>query len=130
MFFNKFPYTDFHELNLDFLIANYKKLLDALESIDGWIDEHEQEYTVLKSQVDALESGNWSDEFIQTLISWYEDHIVDIIGELIKHVFFGLNDQGYFVAYIPDSWDDITFGTTGYDDFPVGIEFGHLTLSY
>ena len=130
MFFNKFPYTDFHELNLDFLLTNYKRLLDSLSELDTWVDEHEQEYEALKQMVDDLESGRWSDEFIDSLLAWYRDNIVDIIGELIKQVFFGLTDDGYFVSYIPESWDDITFGTTGLDDFPIGVDYGHLTLSY
>ena len=130
MFFNKFPYTDFHELNLDFLLTNYKRLLDSLSELDSWVDEHEKEYEALKQMVDDLENGKWSDEFIESLLKWYRDNIVDIIGELIKQVFFGLTDDGYFVAYIPQAWSDITFGTTGLDDFPAGVEYGHLTLSY
>ena len=130
MFLNGYPYTDFHELNADFLLKNYKRLLDALQNIDSWIDTHEKEYNELKHAVDDLEAGNWSAEFVNTLISWYHDNIVDIIGEMVKQVFFGINDAGYFVAYIPESWNDITFGTSGLDDFPAGIDYGHLTLSY
>lgn len=130
MFLNGYPYTDFHELNADFLLKNYKRLLDALQNIDSWIDTHEREYNELKHAVDDLEAGNWSAEFVNTLISWYHDNIVDIIGEMVKQVFFGINDQGYFIAYIPESWNDIMFGTTGLDDFPPEIEYGHLTLSY
>ena len=40
-FLSKYAYTDFHELNLDFLLKNYKFLLDSLVKIDGWIDEHQ-----------------------------------------------------------------------------------------
>ena len=29
----------------------------------------------------------------------------------MKMVWFGLTQDGYFVAYIPDSWDEITFDT-------------------
>lgn len=130
MFDHKFPYTDFHELNLSFLLTNYKRLLDSLSELDTWVDEHEKEYEALKQMVDDLESGKWSDEFIESLLKWYRDNIVDIIGELIKQVFFGLTDDGYFVAYIPQAWSEITFGTTGLDDFPAGVEYGHLTLSY
>ena len=130
MFFNQFPYTDFHELNLDFVLKNYKKLLDALAELDSWVETHEHEYQVLKQQVDDLENGRWSEEFVNTLINWYKTNIIDIIGEMVKQVFFGINDQGYFVAYIPESWNDIIFGTSGLDDFPAGVDYGHLTLSY
>lgn len=130
MFFNQYPYINLNDLNLDFLLKNYKKLLQTLESIDGWIDQHEEEYNELKAQIDALETGNWSPEFINSLNDYYRNNIVNIIGELANQVFFGITDDGYFVAYIPESWDDITFGTSGLDDFPAGIEYGHLTLTY
>ena len=127
MFFNQFPYTDFHELNLDFVLKNYKTLLDSLAHLDSWVDTHEQEYEVLKQKVDDLENGRWSEDFVNTLISWYEANIIDIIGEMVKQVFFGVNDQGYFVAYIPESWRDITFDTIM--DYSSEY-YGHLTLSY
>ena len=130
MFFNKYPYTDFHELNLDWLLKKYKGLLDSLTQLDQWIDTHQTEYEELKKAVDDLESGQWSPEFVKTLISWYKNNIIDIIGEMVKQIYFGITDDGYFVAYIPDSWNDIVFGTSGYDDFPTGIDYGHLTLSY
>ena len=130
MFINDYPYTDSHELNADFLLKSYRSLVDAVTQIDGWIDTHEKQYEELKAQIEALESGQWSDEFVQTLIDWYKDNIIDIIGEYVKQVFFALTDEGYFVAYIPESWDDIIFGTTGLDDFPIGVDYGHLTLTY
>lgn len=61
----------------------------------------------------------------------YNDIIESYISEAIKMVFFGLTDTGYFVAYIPESWDDITFNTTEYDiTVPCMTDFGHLVLSY
>lgn len=46
-------------------------------------------------------------------------------------VFFGLTDSGYFVAYIPENWESINFGTTGLDvDAPIQPEYGHLVLLY
>ena len=58
--------------------------------------------------------------------------IREIIGEYLKiAVFFGITDSGYFVAYIPETWDDIDFGTTEYDyHTELETEFGHLVLSY
>ena len=38
--------------------------------------------------------------------------------------------DGYFVAYIPEGWDDIIFNTTGYDIAIAGMDYGHLTLSF
>ena len=34
-FLNKYPYTDFHELNLDWVLETVKALYDAVQVIDG-----------------------------------------------------------------------------------------------
>ena len=130
MFLNGYPYTDFHELNADFLLKNYKRLLDALQNIDSWIDTHEKEYEQLKQYVENLENGIFTPAMIAALKEWTIKNTVDIIGAAIKMVTFGITDSGYFVAYIPDNWQEIQFGTTGLDDFPIGVDYGHLTLSY
>lgn len=130
MLFNLYPYINVNDLNLDFILKQVKALMVAVNGLDDWKTEHESEYDALKKSVDDLESGNWSPEFVATLVHWYQENIIDIIGEMVKQVFFGITDDGYFIAYIPESWNDIIFGTTGLDDFPAGIDYGHLTLSY
>ena len=129
--FNQYPYQNLQDLNLDWFLKKFKEILTAVETLTAWKDEHEQEYEDLKKAVDDLESGNWTPEFIGTLVDWYRDNIVNIIGEMVKQVFFGLTDSGYFVVYIPDSWQDITFATTEYDTVEAMMpEFGHLVLKY
>lgn len=129
LFNNEYPYTDFHELNLSWVIEKMKFLLEALQKIDGWIEEHQKEYEELKKLYDDILAGKFPPKMVQSLYEWTVKHTQEIIGEAIKTVFFGLED-GYFVAYIPDGWEEIIFGTTGLDDFPAGYDFGHLTLTY
>lgn len=129
LFNNEFPYTDFHELNLSWLIEKYKFLLEALQKIDGWIEEHEKEYEELLELYNQILSGDFPDEMLDSLKEWTIKNTQEIIGAAIKTVFFGLED-GYFVAYIPEGWEEIIFGTTGLDDFIAGFDFGHLTLTY
>ena len=45
------------------------------------------------------------------LQQWVDDNMERIILRAIKFVYFGLTNDGYFCAYIPDSWDEITFDT-------------------
>lgn len=125
-----FPHTGFYDSDLRELIDMYKKLVPQVEGLEEWKEEHEEAYSELKDMVDKIYSGDFPPAFVTSLIGWYKNNIVSIIGEIAKQVFFGLTDDGYFIAYIPDSWSDITFGTSGLDDFPEGIDFGHLTLSY
>lgn len=128
--FNQYPYISINDLNLDWIIKHFKEFIDEISKLEAWKATHERQYAELLKLVNDLYSGNWTPQFVATLVAWYKDNIVDIIGEMVKQVFFGITDDGYFVAYIPESWNDIKFGTTGLDDFPAGIEYGHLTLSY
>lgn len=99
-----------------------KKLNDVIDSdtviIDN-VDDLGDRVSSLEVSVEELVSGD------------YNAIIEEYIANVIKMVFFGLTDSGYFVAYIPDSWDDITFNTTEYDiNVSSMTEFGHLVLSY
>lgn len=42
---------------------------------------------------------------------WISKNLKWIFTQVVKQVYFGLNLEGYFVAYIPDGWDDIVFDT-------------------
>ena len=45
------------------------------------------------------------------LQQWVDDNMERIILRAIKFVYFGLTNDGYFCAYIPASWSEITFDT-------------------
>ena len=45
------------------------------------------------------------------LQQWVDTNMERIISRTIKFVYFGLTNDGYFCAYIPDSWDEIMFDT-------------------
>lgn len=125
-----FPGTHYYDTDLREVICKVTKILKTVAKLDEWKEEHEKQYEELKKFYDDLIAGNFTPEMEEALYKWTVENTVDIIGKAIKAVFFGLTDNGYFVAYIPDSWNDITFGTSGLDDFPSGVDFGHLTLTY
>lgn len=130
MFFPQYPYINLNDLNLDWLLKHMKELIAALKDLESWRTDHEQEYEKLKKLYDDIVAGKFPEEMKKSLYNWVVANSVSIISELVKSVFFNLNDEGYLVAYVPDSWSDIIFGTTGLDTFPVGIDYGHLTLNY
>lgn len=131
MLFNEYPYTNYNDYNLDWLIKTARNLLDRMDAAENWQEEHQKAYQELKNLYDAVMSGNFPDSIKQAFQKWMEENALDLVGNLVHMVFFGLTETGYFVAYIPESWDDIKFGTTGLDDFPECFdEYGHLTLSY
>ena len=58
---------------------------------------------------------------------WITKNLDYIFKTIVKQVFFGLTDDGYFCAYIPESWSDITFDTGAvYNRF----DYGRLILRF
>ena len=55
-FFNKYPYTDFHELNLDFLLASYSTIIDKANEIIEWANNHQIEYEEAIERLSAVEN--------------------------------------------------------------------------
>ncbi len=131
MFINKYNYTDFHELNIDWVISAVKELLNEVDNLLSWKDTHEDEYEQLKKLYDQIISGNFPDSVKQAFYNWMTANAADIVGNMVNMVIFNITDDGYFVAYIPASWDEIQFGTTGLDTVSdLQPEYGHLVLSY
>lgn len=128
--FSEYPYTNFSDMNLDWILSEMKRYLDAIDDLESWKTQHEAEYEELKALYDAVMSGNFPPSVVQAFNLWMHENAVSIVGEMVKFVFFGLTDTGYFVAYIPESWRDIIFSTSGYDDFTEMIPYGHLMLNY
>ena len=104
MLFSMYPYHNFSDYNLDWCIHTVKELTPRVEMLENWKNEHEGEYQELKGLYDDILAGNFPDSMIDSLRNWLSRNAFDIIGEMVKMVFFGLTDSGYFVAYIPESW--------------------------
>ena len=54
-FYNKYPYTDFHELNLDWLLSNYQAIIDKTNQIIAWSNQHQIEYEEAIARLTAVE---------------------------------------------------------------------------
>lgn len=83
------------------VIADVEELKSELAEVQDWI-------------------ANFKTDYLEQLIQEY----------LVTSIFVEITDSGYFVYYIPSSWDEITFNTTGLDMPYEGYDYGHLALSY
>lgn len=132
-FFNEFPHTRTYDNDLGWIIKTIKSYDDTISALNKWIETNTPKIEDLEEFKNALESGELPEGVEQGIRDWCSDHLIDLMAESINNVFFGLTDSGYFTAYIPESWDDITFNTSDYDitlsDRP-DIDYGHLILSY
>lgn len=99
-----------------------KYLNDLIAQDNVFADEIESVKAEVKQLSDIV--NNWnkaSDEFFN---QWMQNHLANMI-------FVEINEAGYFVYYVPQMWDSITFNTTGLDiELKIQPQYGHLVLSY
>lgn len=109
-------------------LTSYEQMCKLKEIFNAVIND----VNILKDLSDSMgaEIGEIKKQ-IEEIINADYSFIKGLIADAIKNVWFGLTNAGYFVAYIPESWDDITFRTTGLDiTVPLVPEYGHLVLQY
>lgn len=131
MAFFEFPHTRTYDSDLGWLIRQCKTNQDAIAALEAWKADTQSDIDDIKQLYADIIAGRFPQEMADAITEWIAANFYDIVAEMMKMVFFGLTDSGYFVAYIPESWNDITFNTTGYDiEVPIMPDFGHLVLSY
>lgn len=130
--FENVPYVNFQDVNLDYLIRTALEVKAVAETMEEWKREHSKEYEELVDRVadlelwvDDMNAGDIPQSVINGLRTWLDKNMVELLRRAIKMVMFGLTDDGYFVAYVPESWADIRFDTIM--DYS-NINYGHLVL--
>ena len=125
----EFPHTRTYDNDLGWLIKQVGSDKEALAALEAWKESAEGSIADLQKLLDDIAAGNFPEEISDAIKNWITANFYDIVGDMAKTVWFGLTDAGYFVAYIPESWDEVKFKTTGYDyTTELQPEYGHLVL--
>ena len=135
--FENLPYTNFHELNLGWLLQTVKRLAELYDELDldGIISDLESAIAgntaaiaSLNRRFERLENGDYIENYIPALADWINANLQELVARIALFVQFGLGDDGRFYADIPDNWDFLHF-ETGYDPNDVQ-EYLHLIINY
>lgn len=94
------------------------KVVDYLNTVINKVNGHSDAIAELENDVDALqdefkkfkESG-FDDYYAAQIEKWVKDNVGILFSTFCKSVTFGLTSDGYFCAYVPESWSDIVFDT-------------------
>lgn len=99
------------EQRIKTLCMQLHKLVCYADMLGDKIGLNRKDIDELKAQFQKFIESGFEDYYVEKIYRWIDEHMADIMSRAVKQVYFGLNDEGYFVAYIPDSWSDITFDT-------------------
>lgn len=132
------PYAapgDHYQYDLYWLVNQLKQALTNTETLrlhdikqDTRLDGLDTLTEQLKDATDQLFAKLKAGDFTKdTFLEWVNTNMTDIIYQMVRFVFFGLDDDGHFAAYIPASWKFLHFDTLLDPDKP---GFGHLVVYY
>lgn len=94
-----------------FLCCNLKALVEYANQLGVQINASAEDIDKLQEDFEALKDGKFWDFYEQQIQAWVAQNMPSIIKSAISTVYFGLTDDGYFCAYMPESWSEITFDT-------------------
>lgn len=130
----EFPYTNVHQLNLDWVIERLKETIDIVNRIAPQVGQNTQDIAALKRQLaemqlllEKIQAGGFDELYLSAVQKWLDDNLPDMVRSLVKYVMFGLTLDGYFCAVIPEAWNFLTFDTIA---IPTSDLYGHLILRW
>lgn len=91
------------------------------------VNEDASEIERLAQEFDKFIAGGFEEYYEGMLTAWILQNAGELLTKYIKLVFFGLTPDGYFCAWIPESWSEITFDTVADYSDPL---YGRLVLLY
>ena len=112
---------------LNEVIASNNELAGYVGTNTGDIAQLKGDVELLNSEFEKVKNGNYASLYITALGKWLAENLINVVGEIVKFVWFGLDDDGHFVAYIPTSWRFLTFDMVADPDSP---DYGRLLLYY
>ena len=106
-------------------LTYYESLCKLVKIVNDIIEQE-------KITADEINAINTELARISEFIDNFDYHFLTEILAKYFHtaIFVEINNDGYIVYNIPETWNEIQFNTTGLDTEVTGIEYGHLVLSY
>lgn len=91
------------------------------------IEQLKKDVALLESEFEKIKNGTYTSLYIDALRDWVDRNLINIVGGMVKFVWFGLSDDGHFQTYVPTSWRFLTFDMVADPD---SRDYGRLLLSY
>lgn len=82
------------------VVSKLNELIEKYASFEDVVAEIQSAIDALQKQIDEFDTT-----YIEKLIN----------DKLANMIYVWISDAGYFIYYIPESWNDVSFNTTGLD---------------
>ena len=105
------------------VVGKLNEVIEKYAAFDDVVAEIQSAIDALQKQIDEFDTT-----YIEKLIN----------DKLANMIYVWISDAGYFIYYIPESWNDVSFNTTGLDisneelannGHVANYEYGRLVLS-
>lgn len=103
--------VDSQEQGIKQICRVVQKLCAYADQICDQTNLNTQDIAELKSLFKKFMESGFDDYYEKQLEQWFLDNTWKIYDRVAKQVYFGLTSDGYFCAYVPDSWSEIEFDT-------------------
>lgn len=126
------PFTFRDGLTTLELIERLRRCLGGLQAdVNTMAEQLQANIEANTASIEQLRK-DFEDGYKAIIERWLGDnlpqYVYDYITDAIRAVFFGLTDDGYFVAYVPNQWARYIAFDTGADYNE--DDYGHLKLEY
>ena len=112
---------------LNKLIENNKEIVDMIAPYGKSFIELRKDVDFVKDELDKVKNGDYVSLYIDSLSLWIDRNLKEMVSKIDKFVQFGISNDGYFVAYVPDNWNFIQFDTIVDTSSTL---YGHLILNW
>lgn len=104
-----------------------QKVIDYSDEVAKQTNANTAEMDALRKLFDKFQESGFDDYYRKQIEEWVERNLWSLYQTFCKQLLFGLTDDGYFCAYVPEGWDDIEFDTGAVFD---NQNYGRLILRY
>lgn len=115
------------EQRYKFLCCRLQKLVEYSNKMGMQLNLQGNAINELAEQFEKFKESGFNDYYAAQIEQWIKDNLPFLWKTFCKQVFFGLTNDGYFCAYVPENWNDIIFDTgMVFGNF----DYGRLILRY
>lgn len=111
---------------INLIIDNQDYFKSQLDEFGLTIEQLQKDIDYLMDELYKVKNGDYTSMYLDALKNYLDENLQKLVAGIVKYIVFGLSMDGHFVAYIPPSWDFITFDTI----MQPGELYGHLVLNW